>query len=288
VLEHLVLAIAFLLLAYTWAGYPVLLWALRKFASLFRQESAPATLQTNPKVSIIVAVRNEEGTIGAKLADCINLDYPADRLEILVVSDNSADKTEEIVEEFAKCDARVRLLADRRKLGKSGVQNLAVEHASGDILCFTDADTRTCPDTLKVIVENFADPAVGLATANVHFGQPDSAVAEGQGAYWRFELLLRELESDLGILATSSGQLLAMRRELFRPLPVMYGDDCVLPLDVRLQGYRVVQDARVVVYDTMPSSIKGEFRARVRMTARNWTGTLARPAILNRTRSVFR
>ena len=280
-MEHLVLAIAFLLLAYTWAGYPVLLWALRKFASLFRQESAPATLQTNPKVSIIVAVRNEEGTIGAKLADCINLDYPADRLEILVVSDNSADKTEEIVEEFAKCDARVRLLADRRKLGKSGVQNLAVEHASGDILCFTDADTRTCPDTLKVIVENFADPAVGLATANVHFGQPDSAVAEGQGAYWRFELLLRELESDLGILATSSGQLLAMRRELFRPLPVMYGDDCVLPLDVRLQGYRVVQDARVVVYDTMPSSIKGEFRARVRMTARNWTGTLARPAILN-------
>ncbi len=280
-MEHLVLAIAFLLLAYTWAGYPVLLWALRKFASLFRQESAPATLQTNPKVSIIVAVRNEEGTIGAKLADCINLDYPADRLEILVVSDNSADKTEEIVEEFAKRDARIRLLADRRKLGKSGVQNLAVEHASGDILCFTDANTHTCPDALKVIVENLADPAVGLATANVHFGQPDSAVAEGQGAYWRFELMLRELESDLGILATSSGQLLAMRRELFRPLPVMYGDDCVLPLDVRLQGYRVVQDARVVVYDTMPSSIKGEFRARVRMTARNWTGTLARPAILN-------
>lgn len=280
-MEHLVLAIAFLLLVYTWAGYPVLLWVVRKFASVPQRESAPATLQTNPKVSMIVAVRNEEGKIGAKLADCANLDYPADRLEILVVSDNSVDKTEEIVEEFAKRDARVRLLADRGQLGKSGVQNLAVQHASGDILCFTDADTRTCPDTLQVIVENFSDPAVGLATANVHFGRPDSAVAEGQGAYWRFELLLRELESDLGILATSSGQLLAMRRELFRPLPVMYGDDCVLPLDVRLQGYRVVQDARVVVYDTMPSSIKGEFRARVRMTARNWTGTLARPAILN-------
>jgi len=130
-------------------------------------------------------------------------------------------------------------------------------------------------------MENFADSRVGLVTANVYLGKPGSAVAEGQGMYWRFELLLRKLESELGILATGSGQLLMMRRSLYRPLPVMYGDDCVLPLDVRLQGYRVVQDARVVVYDIMPSNIQGELRARIRMTARNWTGTFARSAILN-------
>src|SRR5262249_46153992 len=247
----------------TWVGYPILLWLMRQGTSRFGHKPASTGLQVVPKVSIIIAARNEEQTIHAKLLDCTNQDYPADQLEILIASDNSTDKTEEIVEEFAKQDPRVRLLADRRRLGKSGVQNLAVEHASGDILCFTDAATRTGPGALRMIVENFADPAVGLATGNVYFGQPDTAVAEGQGAYWNFELLLRRLESDLGILATSSGQFMAMRRSLFRPLTVTYGDDCVLPLDVRLQGYRVVQDARVVVYDTMPSSIKGEFRARI-------------------------
>lgn len=277
-LERLVLVIAFLLLAYTWAAYPMLLWLLK---SVFARKITRAPHQNFLKISIVIAVRNEESKIAAKLIDCTNLDYPPGRLEILVVSDNSTDRTEEIVNDFAKRDPRIRLLAGQGRLGKSGAQNLAVQSATGEILFFTDADTRTRPDTLKLVMENFSDPQVGLVTADVYLGQPGSAVAEGQGMYWRFELFLRKLESELGILATGSGQLLMMRRDLYRPLPVMYGDDCVLPLDVRLQGYRVVQDARVIVYDTMPNSIHGELRARIRMTARNWTGTLARPGILN-------
>ena len=277
-MARLTLGVAFLLLTYTWVGYPILLWLLR---SAFARRVDRARVQTLPSISIVIAVRNEEEKIAAKLMDCIALDYPRDRLEIVVVSDHSTDRTEQIVADSSTRDSRIRLLAGHGQPGKSGAQNLAVQAATGEILCFTDTDTRTRPDALKRIVENYADPAVGLATANVHFGQPESAVAEGQGAYWGFELLLRRLESDLGILATSSGQWLTMRRELYRPLPVMYGDDCVLPLDVRLLGYLVIQDASVVVYDTMPSSIKGELRARIRMTARNWTGTLARPAILN-------
>jgi cellulose synthase/poly-beta-1,6-N-acetylglucosamine synthase-like glycosyltransferase len=277
-LEHAVLATAFLLLVYTWAGYPLLLWLLRR---LFTREIARRSRPNSPKVSIIIAARNEEAKIAAKLVDCANLDYPPDRLEILIVSDNSTDRTDEIVKNVATRDARIRLLAGHGVLGKSGAQNLAVQSASGEMLFFTDADTRTRPDTLKLLMENFADPRVGLVTADVYLGQPGNAVAEGQGMYWRFELFLRKLESELGILATGSGQALLMRRELYRPIPVVYGDDCVLPLDVRLQEYRVVQDTRVVVYDIMPNSIHGELRARVRMTARNWTGTLSRPAILN-------
>ena len=121
----------------------------------------------------------------------------------------------------------------------------------------------------------------GLVTATVHFGHPEDAVEKGQGFYWRYELFLRAAESDLGILATGSGQAIAVRRELFRPLPACYGDDCIMPLDVRLQGYRVIQDRNATVFDAMPHSIQGELRARIRMTARNWTGTLARPEILN-------
>jgi cellulose synthase/poly-beta-1,6-N-acetylglucosamine synthase-like glycosyltransferase len=277
-LELAVLAIMFLLLAYTWAGYPLILWLMRKF---FVREIKRQPDQNNPKVSIIIAARNEEAKIAAKLADCTNLEYPPERLEILVVSDNSTDGTDEIVKDFAARDARIHLLAGHGSLGKSGAQNLAVSNASGDLLFFTDADTRTRPDTLKILMENFADPQVGLVTADVYLGEPGNAVSEGQGMYWRFELFLRKLESELGILATGSGQALLMRKELYRPIPVVYGDDCVLPLDVRLQGYRVVQDTRVVVYDIMPNSIHGELKARVRMTARNWTGTLSKPGVLN-------
>jgi cellulose synthase/poly-beta-1,6-N-acetylglucosamine synthase-like glycosyltransferase len=277
-LEHAVLATALLLLIYTWAGYPLLLWLLRR---LFMREIARRSHPDNPKVSIIIAARNEEAKIAAKLVDCTNLAYPPDRLEILIVSDNSTDRTEEIVKDFGTHDARIRLLAGHGVLGKSGAQNLAVQSAVGEMLFFTDADTRIRPDTLKLLMENFADPRVGLVTADVYLGQPGNAVAEGQGMYWRFELFLRKLESELGILATGSGQALLMRRELYRPIPLVYGDDCVLPLDVRLQGYRVVQDTRAPVYDIMPNSIHGELRARVRMTARNWSGTLSRPAILN-------
>ena len=277
-MERWIAVTAFLLLAYTWVGYPVLLWVLRQF---FARKIARAPQQNAPKISIIIAVRNEEDNIAARLIDCTNLEYPADRLEIVIVSDNSTDKIEEIVKEFAERDSRIRLLVASGQSGKSAAQNLGVEHARGDILFFTDADTRTRPDTLAVLMENFADPNVGLVTADVYLGRPGNAVAEGQGMYWRFELFLRKLESELGILVTGSGQLLLMRKELYRPLQPVYGDDCVLPLDVRLQGRRVVQDARVVVYDIMPNSIKGELRARIRMTARNWTGTLSRAAILN-------
>ncbi|HWZ46014.1 MAG TPA: glycosyltransferase [Candidatus Saccharimonadales bacterium] len=272
------LIITFALLAYTWAGYPLLLWLLR---ALFARPVARAQLAVLPRVSIILAVRNEEGQIAAKLTDCADLDCPADCLEILVVSDDSSDRTVEIAGGFVNHDHRITVLASQGRLGKSGAQNLAVERAAGDVLFFTDADTRMRPDTLKLILENFADPRVGLVTANVHLGQPRGVVAEGQGIYWRFELFLRQMESGLGILATGSGQLLMMRRELYRALPAMYGDDCVLPVEVRLQGFRVVQDTRVIVYDTMPHSIGGELRARNRITARSWAGTLARPAILN-------
>jgi cellulose synthase/poly-beta-1,6-N-acetylglucosamine synthase-like glycosyltransferase len=125
------------------------------------------------------------------------------------------------------------------------------------------------------------DPQVGLVTGVVYFGHPGEAILKGQGFYWRYEFFLRQAESDIGILATATGTSLAIRRELFRPMAAFYGEDCVLPLEVRLQGYRVVQEPEATVFDIMPHTVEGELRARVRMTARNWTGTLSRPALLN-------
>ena len=266
------------MVSYTWAGYPALLWVLRRF---FERPVVRDAAGTKPFVSIIVPVHNEETHIAGKLQDCLELDYPRERLEILVVSDGSTDRTEEIAEKFVARDPCIRLLRGAGRLGKSGVPNLAAQAAHGEILFLTDVQARMQPDALHFLVSNFADPQVGLVTATIYLGQPSNAIAEGQGCYWRYELFLREGESDLGTLATASGAALAIRREAFVPMKTCYGDDCVLPLSVRLQGHRVLHDSRAVVFDTFPHSIEGELRARVRMVARNWTGILSQPALLN-------
>ncbi len=280
------LLVALALMAYTWVAYPLLLGALRLIRR-FRPQPKTGALDPDPFVSIIIPVHNEQDRIAAKLENCLQLNYPQDRLEIIVVSDQSTDATEEIVHEYLTRDARIRWLPSGRRAGKSGVQNLAAAEARDGILFFTDANTTMGPQILRIMIDDLSDPAVGLVTGTVHLGDPEDAVAKGQGFYWRYELFLRVAESDLGILATASGQAMAVRKELFRPLPACYGDDCILPLDVRLQGRRVVQDQAAIVFDTMPHSIQGELRTRIRMTARNWAGTLARPAILNPLRFPF-
>ncbi|MGA9352060.1 MAG: glycosyltransferase [Terriglobales bacterium] len=263
---------------YTWILYPLLLWIfnLRRTSVGVRSR-----FEELPFVSIIIAAHNEQETIAEKLQNCLEIAYQPDRLEIIVASDGSTDRTSEIVHSFAARDSRISWIESDRRVGKSGVQNLGATRARGQVFLFTDARTGIPPCVLQTMIDDLADARVGLVTATVFFGHPENAVEKGQGFYWRYELFLRTAESDLGILATGSGQALLVRRELFRPLPTCYGDDCIMPLDVRLQGYRVVQDRNAIVYDTMPHSIEGELRARIRMTARNWTGTLSRPAILN-------
>jgi cellulose synthase/poly-beta-1,6-N-acetylglucosamine synthase-like glycosyltransferase len=277
-LTYSLLLIYLALLAYVWVGYPLLLATLRLLVP--RGRNAPAQSDV-PFVSIIIPVHNEQERIAAKLENCLRLEYPRDRVEIIVASDGSTDQTEEIARSFLARDSRIRWLESDHRAGKSGVQNLAAAQARGDILFFTDANTSMGRDVLRIMIDDLADPKVGLVTATVHFGRPEDAVARGQGFYWRYELFLRVAESDLGFLATASGQAMAVRRELFRPLPLCYGDDCIMPLDVRLQGHKVVQDRAATVFDEMPHSVQGELRARSRMTARNWAGTLARPALLN-------
>jgi cellulose synthase/poly-beta-1,6-N-acetylglucosamine synthase-like glycosyltransferase len=263
---------------YVWVGYPLFVFAL---ASLFSRKRLPTVRSDDPFVSIIIPAHNEENKIATKLRDCLDLLYPHDRFEIIVASDGSTDKTEEIVSRFAAQDSRIHWLRSETRVGKSGVQNLAAHSARGEFLFFTDANTAMPPGVLRTMLENMTDPQVGLSTATVLFGRPNDTVEKGQGFYWRYELFLRSAESDLGILATGSGQALLVRRELFRPLPPYSGDDCIIPLDVRAQGYRVIQEHEANVYDAMPHSIDGELRARIRMTARNWAGTLSRPAVLN-------
>ena len=266
------------IILYAWAGYPLFISTL---ALLFTGKRNLPERPDDPLVAVIVPVHNEEQRVAGKLENCLELLYPHNRLEIIVASDCSTDRTEEIARGFVARDSRIRWLESNSRVGKSGIQNMAAAQARGDLLFFTDTNTSMPSGVLRTMVKKLSDPNVGLVTATVLFGEAEDAVEKGQGFYWRYELFMRTAESKLGILATGSGQALLVRRKLFQPLPTCYGDDCILPLDVRLQGYRVAQDREAIVFDTMPHSIEGELRARIRMTARNWTGTLSRPELLN-------
>src|SRR5947207_2957095 len=267
---------SFLALVYVWAGYPLLL-CLR--CALVR--TRPLRGRYFPTYSIIVAAHNEEAQIAAKLEDCQALRYARKDLEIIVASDATTVHTETIVLKFAARDPRIRLLRTEGRGGKSGAQNLAAGKATGEVLLFTDAGTSAKPDLLEQIAAAFSDAKVGMVAPVVYFRKSGSTISQAQGAYWHFERFLRQLESDIGILATASGAAFAIRRNLFRAIPLHYGDDCVVPLDVRCQGWTVVQDPQAIVFDEMPDTVSGELGARIRMTARNCSGTLSRPALLN-------
>ncbi len=234
-----------------------------------------------PLVSVIVAARNEEPCIQAKLENLLASDYPRERLEILVGSDGSSDRTEEIVRKFAA--EGVGLISFPQQQGKSAIQNGLVAAASGAILVFTDADCLFSRGALGCIVGNFADAQVGLVTARTRYRNAnETSIAENEGLYLRYENWLRGQESERGILAMASGWLFAMRRSLWRPLDPNLGDDFVLPLEVAEAGMRNVLEPRVTVISPLAQNqARSMLRMKVRIVSKDLRALLAHRGLLN-------
>jgi len=259
--------------------YNLYLLALRLLLRVTPETKVISDSTYVPSVTVLVTVHNEEDLIGRRIKNLLALDYPKDRLEILIASDGSNDRTNEIVREYEH-QGGVRLLQFDR-LGKSEAQNRAVLEATGDIIALTDASCLFDADYLDCLVAPFADASVGCVTANLTFGSDASSVAQSQGYYWSYELKLREQESRLGILAVASGTAMAVRKACFYKLDPSVGEDCSLPLDVTANGFRVVHASNANARDMMESDPASELRTRIRMTMRNWTGTWKRPELLN-------
>jgi cellulose synthase/poly-beta-1,6-N-acetylglucosamine synthase-like glycosyltransferase len=270
-------AAGLLFLVYIYWGYGAV---LRLLAHSRRGARVPPPVAGDwPRMTVLLTVYNEERNIRERLADLARQDYPADRFDVVVCSDGSTDATEALAEAF-EAPCRISVIRSSR-LGKSGAQNAAMPRVGGDIVVLTDAEARFDRGFLRAMARAFADPQVGCATAHLQFVERSGGVAANQGRYWAYELALRDMESRLGILAVASGQAMAFRRALFRPLPTFVGDDCVIPLDVVEQGYRVVHCRDALAYDVMENEAGREFRTRVRMTLRNWLGTWRYPSLLN-------
>src|SRR5208283_2973689 len=191
------------MVVYAYLGYPAWLW-LRSWWSPWPVLRGPVL----PAVSAVMVVRNEEAVIARKLENLLALDYPAEKLEVVTVSDGSSDGTEMALAEFERRDARVRVMAKKVSSGKAAGLNDAIALARGEVLLFTDARQAIEPGALRLLMENFGDPQVGAASGELMLGDPASGeTANGMGLYWRIEKKIRELESASGSVAGATGAI---------------------------------------------------------------------------------
>ena len=260
----LIFWVCLFLVAYTYALYPAVLFLASSAARLGRRAATAVRPSPLPAVSMIIAAHNEERCLPAKLANLAALEYPRDRLEILFVSDGSTDATNEILERAA-AGGYLTVLPLPTRGGKSRALNQAVPRARYDILVFSDAATLFAPDAVTKLVRHFADPRVGVVCGALQF-QASTESRQTEGLYWRYESLLRLMESRIGVTLTASGAIYALRRACFVPLSAdTLVEDLVVPMTARRLGFRVLYDPEARGTDFAASTVAGEFSRRVRI-----------------------
>jgi cellulose synthase/poly-beta-1,6-N-acetylglucosamine synthase-like glycosyltransferase len=232
-----------------------------------------------PTMTVLLTVHNEETIIRRRIENILQCDYPAGCLTVLIASDGSTDSTNDIVRSFF--DRGVRLF-ESPGLGKTGTQNAAIRSIESDLIAFTDADILFDADWCKQIARRFQNPQVGAVDGRALYEAPTSdALQASQGFYWTYELKLRLLESQLGILAVVAGACFAIRRNLFVTMDPAIGEDCIVPLDIVTQGFRVVHEPLAISRFDSEEDSSITLRRRIRMTLRNWQGTWTRSHLLN-------
>lgn len=254
------------LMVYAYFGYPAWLW-LRSRWHVEPVHSGPNLVS----ISIVMVVQNEAAVLKRKLKNLLELNYPPDRIAIVVVSDGSTDETAGILSESAT-DARVRVILKPLPRGKAAGLNDAMDAAEGEIVVFADARQRIEPDAVRLLLENFADAQVGCASGQLMLGDPDfGETIRGMGLYWKIEKKIREMESASGSVVGATGALYAVRRSLLVKLPPeTILDDVYIPMHVLRQGMRVVFDPRAHVWDLPDQGTEREFARKVRTLTGNY------------------
>lgn len=221
----------------------------------------------NPSVSIIISAYNEEKHIKETIKNKLKLDYPKDKLEIIIVSDGSNDRTDEIVRQFN--ESNVRLLRQEPRQGKTSALNMAVSEAKGEIIVFSDANSIYSSDALRELLANFSDRSVGYVTGKmVYVNQEGSVIGDGCSTYMKYENFLRSLETAIGSIVGVDGGIDAMRKELYTPMRPDQLPDFIMPLKVIEQGYRVVYEPSACLKEYSLSKSGDEYRMRVRVSLR--------------------
>ena len=253
------------LVGYAYAGYPALIWVLSR---LFGQVPLPPEIDEEfiPAASLVLAAFNEEEVIGERIRNALAMDYPHEKLELVIGSDGSTDGTADVVRSYAQ--PGVRLLDFPSNRGKATVLNDAANDANGEILLMSDANTQVDPEAAANLVRWFADPKVGVVVGRLVLVDSESG-QNVDGVYWRYETFLKRQESSLGALLGANGAIYAMRKALFVPVPPdTIIDDFVIPLLAKLRtGCKIIYDCNAIAREESAPDIASEFRRRVRIGA---------------------
>jgi cellulose synthase/poly-beta-1,6-N-acetylglucosamine synthase-like glycosyltransferase len=263
-------------IAYVYVGYPLVLWVLAKIR---RRDVKRADV--TPSVTLLISAYNEEEVVARKLENSLALDYPQDRLTILVISDASVDGTDRIVQSFAS--RGVTLLRMPERGGKTAGLNAAVQKAQSDIILFSDANILYQKDVVRALVRNFADPTIGCVTGDSRYLEGVVSAAHVQeNSYWGYERFIRALESTIGSTVGGDGAIFAIRRELYTPLRPDAINDLMIPLQIVLRGYRAIFEPAAVGIEPSAGHFKGEFRRKRRIVNRSWRCVMSMPQVLSR------
>ncbi|MBY0517797.1 MAG: glycosyltransferase family 2 protein [Bacteriovoracaceae bacterium] len=272
---NLMLILLLGILFYIYVGYFFLCLILGK---IFKRKITQSDI--TPSVSLLIAAYNEESSIEAKILNSLELDYPKDKLEIIVVSDGSTDRTDEIVNRFLS--RGVRLVRVEGRVGKTQARNVAVNLANGEIILFSDATTKYDPKIIRKMVRNFADPQVGMVTSQlIYFANKNSSMGLGQKLFWKYESLLKKAQNQMGTLTGTVGCATSFRKKFYTPLPSNIIEDFTEPLMFILKGFRVVYEEEAICYEEVTDKTKQELKMRVRVIRGGMTGLLYAKKILN-------
>jgi cellulose synthase/poly-beta-1,6-N-acetylglucosamine synthase-like glycosyltransferase len=253
-----------LLIIYIYVGYPLILRYLPK-----RTAITQAAINELPKVTVIIPAYNEAAVVQKTITNKLQQDYPAEKLEVLVVSDESEDDTDALVQQIATQDPRVHLIRQVPRQGKTSGLNLAIPQATGEIIIFSDANSHYQPDAISKLVECFTDPEVGYVTGKmVYVNEEGNVIGDGCSAYMKYENHLRSLESQVSSVVGVDGGIDAIRKSLYQPMNADQLPDFVLPLKVVTQGKRVVYCEGALLNEESLSNSQSEFRMRVRVSLR--------------------
>jgi len=269
-------------LFYIYLGYPILVWLVSKI----RRGRPVLKKGFEPELTLIISAYNEAASIHQKIENSLSLDYPSEKLEILVVSDASSDGTDDIVLGYAS--RGVRLLRMEKRSGKTLGLNHAVSIAKGEVIVFSDANAFYDRDALRYLAAPFSDPEVGYVTGASHYIQKkDSFVGWSEALYWTYDLRIKELESEVSSMVGADGAMYAIRRVLYTPLKPQDINDFLNPLQIVAKGYRGIFEPAAVCHESTVSRFGEEYRRKVRIVSRSLRGLMQISGLLNPCRFGF-
>ena len=264
-----------LLVLYTYFGYFIAVILLGK---VIRRKVHKSDIQ--PHVTMLIAAYNEEKGIALKIEDSLKLNYPQDKLRIVVVSDGSTDGTDEIVKSYAA--QGVELFRVEGRVGKTEARNVAMAALEGEIIIFSDATTTYKEDLIEKMVRNFADPKVGMVTGHlIYRDSTNTQMGTGQKLYWKYESTIKKAQTSMGTLTGSVGCVTAFRKELYTPLPENIIEDFTGPLMLVMKGFRVVYEEEALCFEDTTKKAANEWNMRVRVIRGGMSGMLHARKILN-------